>query len=40
VVDGALESVKKAGYIQTKQNFGSCQIHLEWAASVKVEGDG
>ena len=40
VVDGALESVKKAGYIQTKQNFGSCQIHLEWAAPVKVEGDG
>jgi hypothetical protein len=40
IVDGALESVKKAGYIQTKQNFGSCQIHLEWAAPVKVEGDG
>ena len=40
VVDGALESVKKAGYIQTKQSFGSCQLHIEWAAPVKVEGDG
>lgn len=40
VVDGALESVKKAGYIQTRESFGSCQIHIEWAAPAKVEGDG
>lgn len=40
VVDDALESVKQAGYIQTKQNFGSCQLHVEWAAPSKVEGDG
>lgn len=40
VVDGALESVKKAGYIQTKQSFGSCQLHVEWASPVNVEGDG
>ena len=40
VVDGALECVKKAGYIQTKQKFGSCQVHLEWASPAKVEGDG
>jgi hypothetical protein len=40
VVDGALESVKKAGYIQTKQSFGSCQLHIEWAAPAKPEGDG
>jgi hypothetical protein len=40
VVDGALESVKKAGYIQTKQKFGSCQLHVEWAAPANVEGDG
>jgi hypothetical protein len=40
VVDGALESVKKAGYIQTKQNFGSCQLHVEWASPTKAEGDG
>jgi hypothetical protein len=40
VVDGALESVKQAGYIQTKQSFGSCQLHIEWAAPAKVEGSG
>jgi hypothetical protein len=40
VVDGALESVKKAGYIQTKEKFGSCQLHIEWTAPVKVEGNG
>ncbi len=40
VVDGALESVKKAGYIQTKENFGSCQLHVEWAAPAKVAGEG
>lgn len=40
VVDGALESVKLAGYIQTKENFGSCQLHVEWAAPVNVSGEG
>jgi hypothetical protein len=40
VVDGALESVKKAGYIQTKQKFGSCQLHIEWASPARVEGSG
>ncbi len=40
VVDGALESVKKAGYIQSKQAFGSCQLHIEWAAPAMVAGEG
>ena len=40
VVDGALESVKKAGYIQTKQSYGSCQLHIEWAAPANVSGEG
>jgi hypothetical protein len=40
VVDGALESVKKAGYLQSKESFGSCQLHVEWAAPAKVAGDG
>jgi hypothetical protein len=40
LVDGALESVKGAGYIQTKQAFGDCQLHLEWASPSKVEGMG
>lgn len=40
VVDGALESVKKAGYIFSKQSFGSCQLHVEWAAPSEVKGEG
>lgn len=28
------------GSIQTKQHFGSCQIHIEWAAPEKVNGNG
>ena len=40
LVDGTLESVKGAGYIYTKQSFGDCQLHLEWAAPKKVEGVG
>ena len=38
--NGALESVKKAGYIQSKQKFGSCQLHVEWATPESVKGDG
>ena len=40
LVDGALESVKGAGYIRTKQSFGDCQLHIEWAAPTRVEGQG
>jgi hypothetical protein len=40
LVDGALESVDKAGYIQSKQKFGSCQLHVEWASPSKVKGNG
>ncbi len=39
VKDGALECVPKAGYIQSKQHFGDCQLHVEWAAPSKVEGE-
>ena len=40
VVDGAMQSVKGAGYIQTKEAFGDCQLHVEWASPAKVEGVG
>jgi hypothetical protein len=40
LVTGALESVKKAGMIQTKDSFGSCQLHVEWAAPSQVKGSG
>jgi hypothetical protein len=36
--DGYMESVKGAGYIQTKQGFGSCQLHVEFATPSRVQG--
>ncbi len=38
--DGFMESVKGAGYIQTKKEFGSCQLHVEFATPATVKGDG
>ena len=37
IVDGALESVKGGGYIQSKQKFGSCQLHIEFATKFNEE---
>jgi hypothetical protein len=39
VADGFLE-VNGSGDIETRQHFGDCQLHLEWAAPVEVKGDG
>ena len=39
IVNGALESVKGAGYIRTKEVFGDCQLHVEWATPVNVQGN-
>ncbi|MBN1125030.1 MAG: DUF1080 domain-containing protein [Sedimentisphaerales bacterium] len=38
VADGLLASVDKAGYIQTKQKFGSMQFHIEWSTPSEVKG--
>ncbi|MEN8693470.1 MAG: 3-keto-disaccharide hydrolase [Akkermansiaceae bacterium] len=40
VIDGAMESVRGAGYAQTKEAFGSCQLHIEWASPSTVKGSG
>jgi hypothetical protein len=40
VRDGYMECVGGSGYIRTVQNFGDCQLHLEWAAPKPVEGEG
>ena len=40
LVDGALESVRRAGYIQSKQQFGSCKLHIEFATPKEVKGSG
>ncbi len=38
--DGALMPTPHSGMIQSRQEFGSCQLHLEWATPAKVEGAG
>ncbi|MBT8036159.1 MAG: DUF1080 domain-containing protein [Verrucomicrobiae bacterium] len=40
LVDGALESVRKSGYIQSKEQWGSCRLHIEFATPVTVKGNG
>ena len=40
LVNGALECVKRSGYIQSKDEFGSCQLHIEWATPVNVKRSG
>ncbi|MBL9130845.1 MAG: DUF1080 domain-containing protein [Verrucomicrobiaceae bacterium] len=39
VKDGALQCVPGSGYIRTKEEFADCQLHIEWSAPSKVEGD-
>lgn len=38
VENGYMEVVPKTGNIQTKQPFGSCQLHIEWATPDVVQG--
>ena len=40
VAEGAMESVRGAGYVRSKEEFGSCQLHIEWASPSKVQGSG
>ncbi|HOH29182.1 MAG TPA: DUF1080 domain-containing protein, partial [Candidatus Hydrogenedentes bacterium] len=40
VTDRAMSPVKDSGMIQTKQEFGSCQLHLEFATPKTPEGEG
>ncbi len=37
--DGAMECTPGSGYIRTKESFGDCQLHVEWAAPAKVQGE-
>ncbi len=39
VENGYMEVVAKTGAIKTKQGFGSCQLHVEFATPARVEGD-
>ena len=39
VKNGAMECVPGSGYIRTKEKFGDCQLHVEWAAPTNVQGE-
>ena len=39
VENGYMEVVAKTGDIQTREEFGDCQLHLEWAPPSEVVGD-
>ena len=38
--DGSTTVKDKTGDIQTKQNFGDLQLHIEWRSPVDVQGEG
>ena len=39
VEDGALETPHGVGNIETREHFGDCQLHIEWATPAEVDGD-
>jgi hypothetical protein len=40
VENGYMEVVPGSGNIRTRQHFGDCQLHLEWASPEVVKGEG
>lgn len=38
--DGYMECVRGSGYVRTLQNFGDCQLHVEWATPSPGRGEG
>ncbi len=39
VQNGVMQVEPGTGQIMTREQFGDCQLHIEWAAPAKVEGD-
>jgi hypothetical protein len=39
VQDGYMQVALKTGYIETKEHFGDCQLHVEFACPEEVKGD-
>lgn len=40
VGDGWFEVKPGSGDIRTRESFGDCQLHVEWSAPARVEGEG
>ena len=39
IVDGVMETLGKSGPVLTKEEFGDCQLHIEWASPAEVKGN-
>jgi hypothetical protein len=39
VENGYMEVVPRTGNIRTREHFGDCQLHIEWAAPAEVKGE-
>ncbi len=37
--EGAMECVPGSGYVRTRQSFGNCQLHVEFATPANVKGE-
>jgi hypothetical protein len=40
VRDGYMEAKPSGGDIRTKEKFGDCQLHIEWACPMEIKGEG
>ena len=40
IVDGAMETLGKSGPAVSKEEFGDCQLHVEWACPPDLKGEG
>jgi hypothetical protein len=40
IINGAMQVVPDSGGIRTRERFGDCQLHIEWAAPAQVESSG
>jgi len=40
VKDGYMECAPDSGYVRTLQNFGDCQLHVEYATPTPADGEG
>jgi hypothetical protein len=38
--EGYMECVRGSGYVRTRQCFGDCQLHIEWATPAPAHGEG
>ena len=39
IIDGVMQVTPGSGAIRTREQFGDCQLHVEWAAPREVKGD-